>query len=132
GLIGFLVLLLVFAPPIAAVARRARSELTAVGAFGGAIYFVVHACVDWIWTIPAVGALAMVVLSIGASSAAEEPRAVTRRSSLAARYLYGINLLKLHKLRLAHEQLFEAHRLSPKDPFVTSALRLAPYARPPR
>jgi O-antigen ligase len=213
GLLGFLVLLMIFAPPIAAVARRARGELTAAGALGGAVYFVAHSSVDWIWTVPAVGVLAMLVLSVGAASAAPaEPRAVARRFSLvaagavlavaliafvppwlgsrytqraarggagvqgditwakrldplaiepyivqatwspnlqaalvplrqavelqprsvAARYLYGINLLKLHKLRAAHEQLFEAHRLSPKDPYVNAVLQLAPYSRPPR
>jgi hypothetical protein len=212
GLVGFLLLLLVFAPPLAAVARRARGELTGVGAFGAAVYFVVHGSVDWIWTIPAVGVLAMLVLAVGAQSAPGEARPISRRTSLiaaiavfavaliafvppwlsarytqraarggvgahgdiawakrldplsiepyvleatyspnlqaalvplreavelqprsyAARYLYGINLLKLHKLRLAHEQLFEAHRLSPRDPFVANALQLAPYSRPPR
>ena len=212
GLLGFLVLILVFAPPIAAVARRARDDLTAVGAFGTAVYFVVHGCVDWIWTIPAVGVLVMLVLSVGAASAPGERVPIARRSSLiasaavlvvgliafvppwfsgrytqraarggvgvpgdvswakrldplavepyvvqatysrnltealvplgkavdlqprnvAVRYLYGINLLKLHRLREAHEQLFVAHRLSPRDPFVANALKLAPYARPPR
>lgn len=84
GLLGFVVLLLVFAPPIATVARRAGGELTAVGTLGGIVYFLAHACVDWIWTIPAVGVLAMLLLAIGASAAPVEPRAFARRTTFAA------------------------------------------------
>ena len=213
GLLGFAVLLLVFAPPVAAVARRARSELTAAGVLAACVYFLAHASVDWIWTFPAVGALAMLLLAIAATTASSgESRPFTRRSSFiaagavivvgliafvppwlaarytiraarggpgvhgdvvwakrldplsiepyvaqatwspnlqasveelgkavelqprsyAARYLYGINLLKLGRLPEAREQLFEAHRLAPRDPYVNAALALAPYSRPPR
>ncbi len=52
--------------------------------------------------------------------------------SVAARYLYGIDLLKVGQLAQAHEQLFRAWQLSPREPFVNAALRLAPFARPPR
>ncbi len=213
GLVGFLVLLLVFAPPIAAVARRARTELTAAGILAGCVYFVAHACVDWIWTIPAVGVLAMLLLSIAAASAPPgDGKPFSRRTTLiaagavlavsliafvpswlaanyaqraakggvglqsdidwskrldplsiepyvaearwsgslnnalvplgqavdlqprsvAARYLYGIDLLKVGRLAEAHDQLFRAWQLSPRDPYVNAALRLAPFSRPPR
>ncbi len=213
GLLGFLVLALVFAPPIAAVARRARNELTAAGVLAACVYFLAHASVDWIWTIPAVGVIAMLLLSVAAATAApEEARSFTRRKtfvaagavlalaliafvppwlatnyakraarggpgldgditwakrldplsiepyvaqarwsgtlegalaplakaveiqprSVAARYLYGIDLLKVGRLPEAHEQLFRAWQLSPRDPYVNAALRLAPFARPPR
>jgi O-antigen ligase len=212
GLVGFLLLLLVFAPPIAAVARRARNELTAVGVLAGCVYFVVHACVDWIWTIPAVGVLGMLLLGVAASTAPGGERTLPRRTTLAvagavfalaliafvppwlaanyatraarggvglqsditwskrldplaiepyvaearwsgtlqgalaplrqavelqprsvaARYLYGIDLLKVGKLGAAHAQLFRAWQLSPRDPYVNAALRLAPFTRPPR
>ncbi len=213
GILGFALLLLIFVPPIAAVARRARGELTAAGVLAGGVYFVAHACVDWIWTIPAVGLLAMLLLSIGASSAAPaEPRVFARRasflaagaavglaliafvppwlasgyirradrggaeaardivwakrldplaiepyvvqarwsgsaqaalvplrqavelqpSSVAARYLYGINLIKAGRPRAAYDQLAEADRLSPRDPYVNAALKRLPLTSPPR
>ncbi len=209
GLVGFVVLLLIFAPPIVAVARRARGELTAAGALAGGVYFLAHACVDWIWTVPAVGVLAMLLLSVGASSAApSEPVAFARKTSLlaaggavalaviafvppwvasnytrraartgapsdiawakrldplaiepyivearwsesfraalvplrqavelqprsvAARYLYGIGLIKAGRPEAARAQLVEAERLSPRDPYVSAALKQAPPARP--
>jgi hypothetical protein len=55
--------------PAVLAARRARIELVGVAALATDIYFVAHAAVDWIWTFPAVGVLAFVLLGIGASSA---------------------------------------------------------------
>jgi hypothetical protein len=52
--------------------------------------------------------------------------------SVAARYLYGIDLLKVGRLAEAHDQLFIAWQLSPRDPYVNAALKLAPFSRPPR
>jgi hypothetical protein len=213
GLAGFILLLLAFTPPIAAVVRRARTEVTAAGVLAGCVYFVAHACVDWIWTIPAVGVLAILLLSIAAAYAPPPERsAPSRRASLlvalavflvslvafvppwlasnyaqraakggvglqgdidkaklldplsiepyvaqarwsgtlqnalvplrqavelqprsvAARYLYGIDLLKVGRLAEAHDQLYIAWQLSPRDPYVNAALRLSPFSRPPR
>lgn len=212
GLIGFVLLLLVFAPPIVTVARRARSELTSAGVLAGCVYFAAHACVDWIWTIPAVGVFALLLLSVAAATAPGEARPFSRRTSLAvagavllisliafvpswlaanyaqraakggvglqgdidwskrldplsiepyiaqarwsgsldnalvplqqavelqprsyaAHYLYGIDLLKVGRLQEAHDQLFRAWQLAPRDPFVNAALRVAPFSRPPR
>jgi O-antigen ligase len=213
GLAGFLLLLLVFSPPFAAVARRARTELSAAGVLAGCVYFVAHSFVDWIWTIPAVGVLAILLLSVAASFAppgdgrpfsrrfsfatagailllsliafvpswlaanyaqraakggvglqsdidwskrldplAIEPYVAQARwsgnlenalvplrqavalqpRSVAARYLYGIDLLKVGRLAEAHDQLFVAWQLSPRDPYVNAALKLAPFSRPPR
>ena len=36
------------------------------------------------------------------------------------------------RLAEAHDQLFKAWQLSPRDPYVNAALRLAPFSRPPR
>jgi O-antigen ligase len=213
GLAGFILLVLGFAPPFAAVVRRARTEVTAAGVLAGCVYFVAHACVDWIWTIPAVGVLAMLLLSIAAAYAPPPERSATSRRatlavalavflvsliafvppwlaanyaqraakggiglqndidkaklldplsiepyvaqarwsgtlqnalvplhqavdlqprSVAARYLYGIDLLKVGQLAEAHDQLYIAWQLSPRDPYVNAALKLAPFSRPPR
>jgi O-antigen ligase/polysaccharide polymerase Wzy-like membrane protein/tetratricopeptide repeat protein len=206
GLLGFVLLCLVFAPPIAAVGRRARADLTSAGVLAGCAYFAVHASVDWIWTVPAVGVLAMLLLGVAAASAqATAPRLLARRTSLfaaaavlglsliafvppwlagryseraargaagaesdiawakrldplaiepyvvqaarapslegavaslktaveleprsfAVHYLYGIKLLELGRVDAARRQLVEAQRLSPRDPYVASALRRA-------
>ncbi len=206
GLVGLALLVLILAPPLVAAGRRARDDLTAAGALAGGVYFLAHASVDWIWTIPAVGVPAFLLLSVGSATAAQgEPRPVARRlslaaagavalialiafvppwlsarytqraarggpgvagdvvwakrldplsiepyvvqatwspslpaaivplrkavelqpRSLAARYLLGINLLKAGRRAEAREQLLEAHRLSPRDPFVNEALGLA-------
>jgi O-antigen ligase len=211
GLLGFVLLLLFVAPPIAAVARRARNELTPAGILAGCVYFVAHASVDWIWTIPAVGVFAMLLLGVAASTAPSVGGALSRRTTLAvagavvvlalvaflppwlaadyaaraarggvglesditwskrldplsiepyvaearwsgtqgalvtlrqavalqprsvaARYLYGTDLLKAGKVAAARQQLFRAWQLSPRDPFVNAALRRAQSARPSR
>jgi hypothetical protein len=204
GVLGFALLCLVFVPPVAAAGRRARSELTTAGVLGGCVYFAVHASVDWIWTVPAVGVLALALLGLAAASATpENPPRLGRRPALlaaaavlavtaigfvppwlggryteraakggsgaatdlswakrldplavepyvveasqskslpaaaaalkaatklqprsyAVRYLYGIDLLELGRVAAARAELLEARRLSPRDPYVASALR---------
>jgi len=225
GLLGALLLVALVLPPLAAGFRRARDELVAAGVLAGGVYFLVHSSVDWIWTFPAVGILAMLLLALGARGpdgvdrpplsrrtglvgagavalvaliafvppwlgsrysqraakggalrvARAEPRRhecdqgdvawakrldplsvepylaeatwspnleaaveALRRAvdvqprSFAARYLLGINLLKVGRLEEGREQLFAAYRLSPRDPYVREALKLAPFTRPPR
>jgi hypothetical protein len=213
GLLGAVILVAVLLPPIVAAGRRARDELTSAGVLAGGVYFLVHSSVDWIWTFPAVGVLAFLLLSIGARGpdAAQRPPIVRKASllgaaavvlvsliafvppwlasryeqralkggdgvkgdiawakrldplaiepylaeatwspnleasvvslrkavklqprSFAARYLLGINLLKIGRLAEGREQLYAAYKLSPRDPYVQQALKLAPYTRPPR
>lgn len=80
GIPGLVLLLLALGLPLAAAARRLRSPV-GIAAFGGATTFLVHAAVDWVWTIPAVGVPALLLLGAGCVGA---PRArFSRRAELA-------------------------------------------------
>jgi tetratricopeptide (TPR) repeat protein len=66
GLVGFSLLAGALAIPLGLAARRAKHAYAAA-ALGGAVYWLAHASVDWIWTFPAVGIPFFLVLGIGAS-----------------------------------------------------------------
>jgi len=66
GLVGFALLAGALAIPFRLVARRAKHAYAAA-ALGGAVYWLAHASVDWIWTFPAVGIPFFLALGIGAS-----------------------------------------------------------------
>ena len=84
GLVGFLLLMSALGVLLVVLARRARSDLVAAGSFAAALYWLVHASVDWLWTLPAVAIPFFCLLGIGGSS--ERPRhpAPRRRFPLAA------------------------------------------------
>ena len=82
GVVGFLLLAGAVGAPLLAAARRARVELAAAGTVAGSVYWLVHASVDWIWTIPPVALLFFCLLGIGAAD--DEPPALTRRVTIAA------------------------------------------------
>jgi hypothetical protein len=55
GVIGLLLLVLALAPPLAVAARASRASVAVCAAFAACIFWLVHASVDWIWTVPANG-----------------------------------------------------------------------------
>jgi O-antigen ligase len=56
GLLGFALLGLAVGIPLVLAGRAARKgRLAATAGFGAAVYWLVHASVDWIWTFPALG-----------------------------------------------------------------------------
>ncbi|MDX6514020.1 MAG: hypothetical protein QOE36_3524 [Gaiellaceae bacterium] len=77
GLIGTGLLGAALGLPLLAAVRRRRS--LSLVAFGGAIAFLGHAFVDWIWSVPPVGVAAWVLLGIGAARDAYRP--LTARAS---------------------------------------------------
>jgi tetratricopeptide (TPR) repeat protein len=64
GIPGLVLLLVGIGAPLALLARRLRRP-TCVAAFGAAASFFTHAAVDWIWTVPAVGIPALLLLGVG-------------------------------------------------------------------
>jgi O-antigen ligase len=81
GLPGFALLVVALGVPLAAAARR-RGSPAALAATGGVVSFLAHAAVDWIWTVPVVGIVALLLLGVAASPDRDEP--LPRRASLAA------------------------------------------------
>ncbi len=66
GLVGFALLLGALGIPLAVAARRARLGIaSAVAALGAGAYLTTHSLVDWIWTFPAVGIPAFLLLGVG-------------------------------------------------------------------
>jgi O-antigen ligase len=81
GLIGLLLLVGGLGGALLAAFRGARSLLGAA-LLGAGVYWIVHAAVDWIWTLPAVGLPFFLLLGIGAATG-ERPY-LPSRASLAA------------------------------------------------
>ncbi len=73
GLVGLVLLAAALLPALAFLAVRARRDLLGAGLFAAAVYWLVHASGDWIWTLPAVGLPFFLLLGIGASSDAPPP-----------------------------------------------------------
>jgi O-antigen ligase/polysaccharide polymerase Wzy-like membrane protein len=84
GLVGFGLLALAIGLPLLAAARRARGEIAAAGAFGGAVYLVAHSSVDWTLTFPSVGIALFILLGTGASSGLRRSHRVSLRTTVAA------------------------------------------------
>jgi len=69
GLFGFALLGLAVGIPLVLAARAARKgRLAATAAFGAAVYWLVHASADWIWTFPALGVPFFCLLGMGAGT----------------------------------------------------------------
>ena len=85
GLVGFALLAGALAILLGLAARRAKHAYAAA-ALGGAVYWLGHASVDWIWTFPAVGIPFFLVLGIGASGDAQDglPRPLRRSAGIVA------------------------------------------------
>jgi len=67
GIVGFALLAMGIGFPLALVARRARRSLLDASLLGACVYWLAHASVDWIWTIPANGLPFFLLLGIGAA-----------------------------------------------------------------
>jgi O-antigen ligase/polysaccharide polymerase Wzy-like membrane protein/tetratricopeptide repeat protein len=79
GIVGFLLLAAALGLVAAAVGRRARSDLVAVGALGAFACWLGQASVDWTWSFPAVGLPLFALVGIGAAHGAPPLR---RRAAL--------------------------------------------------
>ena len=124
GIPGLLLLLLGVGAPLVFVARR-LAQPCAVAAFGAATYFLGHAAVDWIWTVPVVGAFAFVFLGIGCAGGT--PRPLPRRARWAtAVAATAVALLVFAPPWLAHRYVLAAYSSSSPAADLSHARRLEP------
>jgi O-antigen ligase len=66
GVVGFVLLVLGLGLPLVVLVPRVRGrDPAATAAFGGAAYWLAHASVDWIWTVPACGIPFFLLLGTG-------------------------------------------------------------------
>src|SRR5207237_4742765 len=138
GLAGAVLLALALGIPIALAVRRARLELAGTAVLGAGAYFVGHSAVDWIWTFPAVGVLAFLLLGVGASSSGTRAAQRSRAGLVAAVAVLVLGVVAFlppwlsarYDDRAAGEEgaaaasdLRWARRLDPlsTDPYVTEA-----------
>jgi len=75
GVIGLLLLVIAIGGPFVLAAHGARASLPSCAAFAACVYWLTHAAVDWIWTLPACGLVFFTLLGI---AAAGDRRAVLR------------------------------------------------------
>jgi hypothetical protein len=132
GIVGFVLLAggltLAFLP---LVPRMRAVDPAATAAFAGCSYWLVHASVDWIWTVPACGVPFFLLL--GAGSAGGERRELASRVSLAAAAatvlvaLVGFVPPWLSARATSSGDLHAARQLDPlsPDPYVAQAARAA-------
>jgi O-antigen ligase len=129
GVPGLLLLLLGVGAPLVLLARR-LSQPCAVAAFGAATYFLAHAAVDWIWTVPVVGAFAFLLLGIGC--AGEGLRPLPRRTTIAAAVTAAAAaLLAFAPPWLAHRYVLAAYSTSAPAADLSHARRLDPLSLEP-
>ncbi|MGH3105415.1 MAG: O-antigen ligase family protein [Gaiellaceae bacterium] len=67
GAVGLVLLVAALGAALASALRRTRAAWRAA-VLGGASYWLVHACGDWIWTLPAAGIPFFLLLGIAASA----------------------------------------------------------------
>jgi O-Antigen ligase/Tetratricopeptide repeat len=82
GVAGFALLALGLGLPLVAAARRARVSALDGTLLAAVVYWLAHCSVDWIWTFPAIGIPALVLLGCGA--ARDDPAPLPSRAILAA------------------------------------------------
>jgi len=135
GVVGFALLLLAIVPVFVPVVARMRArDPAATAAFAGGAYWLVHASVDWIWTVPACGVPFFLLL--GAGNAGGERRTLARRVAVPAAVAAVLVALVRFvppwlSARLTDRgQIHWAKRLDPLsvDPYVAEAAR-APTPR---
>jgi len=73
GLVGFVLLVAGLGLPLAIALARGRRSLTAAAATAGAVYWLAHSTVDWLWTFPAVSIPALLLLGIAAAPGSRRP-----------------------------------------------------------
>src|SRR5436190_4415380 len=125
GIVGFALLVTALVPPLIPVVTRMRArDPAATAAFAGAAYWLVHASVDWIWTVPACGIPFFLLLGAGGGGGDRPPLA--RRAALpAAIVLVVVSLVAfvppwLSARLTSRGQFHWAKRLDPLsvDPYV--------------
>jgi O-antigen ligase/polysaccharide polymerase Wzy-like membrane protein len=67
GVVGLALLVIALGGPLVVAAREARASLAACAAFAACVYWLAHAAVDWIWTLPACGIVFFTLLGIAAA-----------------------------------------------------------------
>jgi len=83
GIVGLILLVASLALPLRAILRRTLAgDVGATAAFGGGAYWLAHASVDWIWTLPACGVPFFLLLGAGGSGG--ERRRLGRGVAVAA------------------------------------------------
>ena len=83
GVVGFLLLACVLVLPLAPIVPRMRArDPAATAAFAGGAYWLAHASVDWIWTVPACGLPFWLLLGAGGSGG--ERRTLSARAAIPA------------------------------------------------
>jgi hypothetical protein len=73
GIVGFALLAVGLGALLWTAARSTRGSLAACAALAACVYFLAHATIDWIWTLPACGIVFLSLLGLAASG---EGRAV--------------------------------------------------------
>jgi MFS family permease len=81
GVIGFVLLFVALGALLVVAARSARASLAVCAAFAACVYWLAHASIDWIWTLPASGIVFFSLLGVAAAGGA---RAVVRPRVAAA------------------------------------------------
>jgi hypothetical protein len=130
GIVGFALVLVALVPllvPI--VAGTLARDAAATAAFGGAAYWLAHASVDWLWTVPACGLPFFLLLGLG--SPGGERATLGRRPALALAAAVGVvGLLAfvppwLSARLTVRGQTAWAKRLDPLavEPYVAQAAR---------
>ncbi len=82
GIVGLVLLLVALGAGLAAAVPPGRRSLAAAGCGAAAACWIVHSAADWIWTIPASGAAA--VLFLGIAAARDGPLPLPNRIALPA------------------------------------------------
>jgi O-antigen ligase len=130
GIVGFGLLGLTLVPLVVPLVSRTRAvDPAATAALAGAAYFLVHASVDWIWTVPACGVPFFLLLGAGGSGG--ERRALRPHVAVpgaVAAVLVALVLFVppwLSARLTAHGDFRWAKRLDPLsvDPYVAEAAR---------
>jgi len=130
GLVGLILLVAALVLPLTTIVTRARArDPAATAAFAGVVYWLAHASVDWLWTVPACGLPFFLLLGLGCAGGKRPPLA--RRAALpAAAALTVLALVAfvppwLSDRLSARGQIHWAKRLDPLSvsPYVTEAAR---------
>jgi O-antigen ligase len=84
GIVGLLLLLVAVGAPLVAAARHSRLDPVVAGATAACVYWLVHAAVDWIWTVPANGIAFFALLGVAAAGPGGSPLAARGRAAALA------------------------------------------------
>jgi hypothetical protein len=84
GVIGLILLCGAVGLPLARALARARVDPVVAGVAAAAVYGVVHASGDWVWTFPAVGVVLFLLLGIANSGDGERGPMQARTAALGA------------------------------------------------